>query len=604
MQRKIILVGLCMLLIATLVLTSCATTTAPATVTSTTTATATTTSTKATTTTTTVAKSTTTTAALTEPVLGGTLTYFGEYANGSPPSWDDVTTAGVSATDFWSNPYGESLLKGDINKYGPRGNNTFSFKFDLVSQFLQYYGPSLATSWELTSTPLGVIYHLRKGVMFTGNTNIGMAPREFTADDVVFHWNRLKTDSAIKARYSYIQSITATNKYTVTVIWNTFYAQWESPVGPDGGVQARIIPQEVVKAGANNWQNQSGTGPFILTDYVSGSYASYTKNPNYWGTTIINGKTYQEPLIANVIYPIIADESTQVASLRTGKIDMWPYLPVSYQSSLANTSPGLVMNKWLTGRVNWVRFNTIGTSIYNNKDIRRAMWMATDLKAIADSVYQGGDINAFPFARGTPEYTPVDQLPAGDQELFTYDVTKAKQLIASAGYPNGFTVELTIDPTNIMHDLADVLVSQWAKAGVTLTIDALNATAYTAANSKVTYKDSIMATYSTDSTWAMLYAIRPGSEGCAVNDPVFNNMYDTAQQAQDLNAQTAQKKAMGVYFLDNAYGLGFVNPNKVSCYWPWLKNYYGEITAGNYGDIMPMVTQMWIDQNLKKSMGY
>jgi len=74
-------------------------------------ATATTTSTKATTTTTTVAKSTTTTAALTEPVLGGTLTYFGEYANGSPPSWDDVTTGGVSATDFWSNPYGESLLR-------------------------------------------------------------------------------------------------------------------------------------------------------------------------------------------------------------------------------------------------------------------------------------------------------------------------------------------------------------------------------------------------------------------------------------------------------------------------------------------------------------
>ena len=132
-------------------------------------------------------KTTTTTTATTAantPQPGGTFTYFLADAAHDPISWDDVTTAGIAATE-WNNPYAESLLKGDINKYGPRGTNEFNFQHSLTSQFQSYYGPELATSWEITSNPLGVVYHLRQGVMWTGNTTIGMAAREFTADDAV-----------------------------------------------------------------------------------------------------------------------------------------------------------------------------------------------------------------------------------------------------------------------------------------------------------------------------------------------------------------------------------------------------------------------------------
>jgi peptide/nickel transport system substrate-binding protein len=548
---------------------------------------------------------TTTTPTAVEPTYGGTFTYLHRWYYQDPVSFDDVTTAGLSPTCVWVNPYAECLLEGDINKFGPRGNNSFSFQYNLVNQFGQYYGPALATSWEVTQTPFGVVYHLRHGVMFTGNTKIGMAPRELTADDVAFHINRLLTSSSIKSIYnSYIKSVTATDRYTVTILWSSFYSQWESPIGMDCGVQSRIIPPEVAAAGADNWKNASGTGPYIITDYVSGSYASYTRNPNYWGTTTINGKLYQEPLISKVVYPIIVDESTAIAALRTGKVDMWPAVPSTYQTTLAKSSPDMTINKWLFCFNYWIRFNCLTSKYFTNKDVRRAMFMATDLKAIRDNVFQGGNIYSFPAAPGTPEYTPPEQYPASVTDEFTYDPVKAKQLLATAGFPNGFTCELTVNPTSVMHDIADTLVSEWAKAGVTLTIDARDSTAFQAAYTKVLYDDSVIATHPTDDAWGPLFACRPGGEGCAVNDPVYNALYDKAQATQDTAARVALKQQLGIYLLDNAFGIPLTNQYVLDCYWPWLKNYYGEVTAGNYNDIMPFVSQMWIDENMKTSMGY
>ncbi len=579
MKRKSLWVGvgLCLLLMASMIpaltLTSC---------------------TKSSSTTTTTV--TTTTNANT-PVLGGTLTYYGQYSNGDPPSWDCVTTNGIANT-MWENPYQQTLLTGDINKYGPRGTDAFSFQYALASEFGQYYGPNLATSWTMTTNPLGVIYEIRPNVMWTGNTTIGMAARALTANDVAYSLNRDLTDSPIKGLYdSYVQSITATGPLEVTIVWSSFYSQWESPVGLDGGVQAFIIPQEEVTAGANNWHNQVGTGPFILTNFVSGSSATYTKNPAYWGTTTINGKTYQEPLINTFVYPIIADQSTALAALRTGKIDMWAQVPITYASSLTSSSPNLIQTQWLSCRQDDLHFNCIGNSVFNSEAVRRAMYVATDLQTIANDVYSGGVVYSWPIAPGVPEFTPENQLPAQDQLLFNYNVATAKQMLAAAGYPNGFSCEITINSSTTTYgDTAAILVQDWALVGVTLTIQQLPDASYQSAYSGVTYADTVMETYSTDDAWAPLYSDAQGSEGCSTNDPTYNAMYSAAQATQDTTSRVAQKKAMGVYILDQAYQIGFANPYVLNCYWPWVKNYYGEISAGNYTDIMPMVTQLWIDQ--------
>ncbi|MFX5207097.1 ABC transporter substrate-binding protein, partial [Acinetobacter baumannii] len=81
-----------------------------------------------------------------------------------------------------------------------------------------------------------------------------------------------------------------------------------------------IIPKEVADAGAGNWQNVNGTGPFMLADFVQGNSHTYVKNPNYWDKDKINGTEVKLPLVDKLVYRTIKDEATYLTALRTGKL--------------------------------------------------------------------------------------------------------------------------------------------------------------------------------------------------------------------------------------------------------------------------------------------
>jgi len=298
------MVGLSLLLVASVLLTSCTNTTTPATVTATATTTATAVTTSTATATTTAPSSTTTAAASNEPVYGGTLSVIGYRSTQAPVSWDLASTN--TNADYYIDPYAEFLLTADIDGQGPRGSNAYSFQTQGVLP-AQYLTGQLATSYEQTD-PLTIIFHLRKGVMWTPNANIGFASREFVASDVVYDFNRYFAGPNGGGNTSYIASVTATDNYTVTVKFKTYNPDWFYRIGY--GIKCGMQPQESVAAGNGgvfNWKNQSGTGPFILTDYVNGAYASYSRNKNYWGTTTIKGKTYSLPFADTLVYPIMPD---------------------------------------------------------------------------------------------------------------------------------------------------------------------------------------------------------------------------------------------------------------------------------------------------------
>ena len=70
------------------------------------------------------------------------------------------------------------------------------------------------------------------------------------------------------------------------------------------------MPKEVVDAGAANWKNVNGTGPFMLTDFVQGNSNTYAKNPIYWDKEKIGGAEYKLPFVDKVVYRTIKDEAT------------------------------------------------------------------------------------------------------------------------------------------------------------------------------------------------------------------------------------------------------------------------------------------------------
>ena len=150
--------------------------------------------------------------------------------------------------------------------------------------------------------------------------------------------------------------------------------------------------------GSEDWQNTVSDGPFTITNFVSGTGGTYTKNPNYWGTTTINGKQYKMPFIDTLIFPIIPDESTAVAALRTAKIDWWYWVPTTYESSLNST--GISHVQWTTGKVDSFVVNRSTNQYLKNLAVRQALMKATDFTTIRDLVYPGGKVFDWPAMEG------------------------------------------------------------------------------------------------------------------------------------------------------------------------------------------------------------
>lgn len=596
MKKSFLWVGLSLLIATSVILSSCGTKVATTTATTTSTTTATTTTTKSTTVTTSTTQSTaTTTTASGEPQYGGTLVAFGFRQGQAPGGWDVCNVP--FATDAYFYPYAEFLLIGDIAGKGPRGTKDFAFQIQEGIPLQDLTG-QLAQSWEQTDL-LTLIFHIRHGVMWTGNTNIGMAPREFTANDAAYDLNRYWQSSYGGGSTAYLSSATATDKYTLTIKMNSYSPEW--PYRTAYAFKCEMQPPEVVTAGAQNWKNQTGTGTFILTDYVDGSEATYTRNPNYWGTTTINGKSYQLPFIQTLKYPIIGDLSTEIAAIRTQKIDIAWQIPATQKASLTSTSPNLKTYDYLTNSVLCVGFNMANT-IFKNLNVRRALMIGTDLNTIAKSVFPGGsEVNAFPLAPGLPAYTAVSAMPASTQQLFTYDPTTAKKMLADAGYPNGFSCQLVIQANSTYNDIAALLVSQWAKLGVTVTIKSLDVAAWSGIMVGHGYPDLFMSATGNGATSTHLQIkVVPGVPNTANwTDQHAVDLLNKALGTSDDAVQTAIFKELNLYILDQCPWIGLPAADVFGSYYPWVKNFYQEVEGGDY-NYVPIINQIWIDSSLKK----
>ena len=115
------------------------------------------------------------------------------------------------------------------------------------------------------------------------------------------------------------------------------------------------------------------------------------------------------PFIDKLIFPVIPDESTQLALLRTGKLDWHQYIPLRYSATLSKTSPELIQQRYLT---------TLGGALgmkmtqepFGDLNVRRALMIGLDLESIASSIYGEAEVFAYPYKPGTPPLTPLVRL--------------------------------------------------------------------------------------------------------------------------------------------------------------------------------------------------
>jgi len=481
---------------------------------------------------------------------------------------------------------------------------------------------AIIENWEIPEAG-HIIFHVRKGVHFSLDPSNAASKlvggREMTAEDIAYTLNRLCTTprAYLKTAYPRIAAgavITAPDKWTVDIT---------VPVSEFADAHAQffdrnhIIAHEVVEkyGDVNDWTRQVGTGPYIIKDYVAGSSVNFERNPNYWRTDPVGlGKGNQLPYTDTAKLLIIIDPSTLKAALRTGKIDQGRVDTLEDKKDVTMSAPDLQYLRYIEHATYTISMHLYDPNLpTHDVRVRQALMMATDFNDIAEQLYLGdAQINTWPFPyekEYASMYLPLDEAPASVQELYSHNTTKAKALLAEAGYPNGF--KTTIDCRNLPLDVdfLSVIKDQWSKVGVDLEINPLELGVHSSTWRGLKYTDMLLAGgMGIGGYYRMIHCDTPSYwNPSQVNDPyvqeVKKQIVDYFNQG-NWNQVDATFKELTKYCLEQAWYIPRPLPYSYVLWWPWVKNYHGELNLGWAGPQWRWCQYVWVDQGLKKSMGY
>ena len=620
MKRGVIWIALICLMVMSLVLASCAKSTKTSTPTSTTTTTKTTTSTTTKTTTT----SQPTTTATTTTVTGNWWNKLGT------PTYGGQITLQTSIDFAYFDPYqGEAQMAAFFCWMEQLFTTDWTMDPAIQSYQLSFWpndqaAGGLVQSWEFTA-PGNLVLHVRQGIHWQ---NIPPANgRLFNASDIVFHFNRmLGLGGGYTAPSPYwgsvawtktLTSVTATDNYTVSMQFSTPNPEFVTENLEAPGASTSIENPEAVQQWGNvtDWHHAIGTGPFILTDYVSGSSAILVKNPNYWGYDERYPQN-QLPYVNKINYLIIPDAATALAAMRSGKIDALDSIQLAQAKSMQTTNPEILQIP--------VPYGTGFTLDPRNdlapfKDIRvrEALQMAINLPDIAANYY-AGTCSPDPLSL-TSAYLkgwgyPYSQWPQDLKDQYAYNPTQAKALLAAAGLPNGFNTNIVAQ--NVVDlNLLQVIKSYFAAINVNMDIRTMDSASFSS-YVNVGHKNDGLAERSTGALGLAFYPIRDlnrlqtgqPSDVAMVSDPVFDAFYPKALAATTVDQVKQVLIDANKYVAQQHFVISLLQPVQFDLCQPWLKGYnaqYGA-TAGSSGPFFCWFyeARFWVDQTIKTSMGH
>ena len=496
----------------------------------------------------------------------------------------------------------------------------FEYKLDWrPSDFVK---GELVESHEFTA-PGTFIVHLHQGITWQNIPPVN--GREFTADDVVYHFQRnygagsgMTPSPLAIAAWKDLISVTATDKYTVVFKWNKANQEYilenMQAIGSDRGLEAR---EAVEKWGdVNDWTRAIGTGPFILKDFVSGSSAALVKNPDYWGYD----ERYPQnklPYLDKVNVLIMPDNATALAALRTGKIDVMSQMSFSDAQSIKKTNPQILQIPVPKGQSPTVDPKN-DVKPFNDIRVREAMQMAIDIPSIANNYY-AGTVDPYPASLTSAYMTgygfPYPQWPQDLKDQYAYNPTAAKKLLADAGYATGFKTDVVADNAADLN-LLQIVQSNFADIGINMEIRTMDSAAWSSFVRTTKSYDQLFFAVSGTSGFVFepirqLSYFKTGmsSDVQNVSDPVFDTFEgkgmaattidDLKQVLRDANERVARQ-----HFI-----ISLPQPNLYELCQPWLKGYSGQTHGVIGASIGPVLlgyycARFWVDPNLKKSMGY
>ncbi len=407
--------------------------------------------------------------------------------------------------------------------------------------------PSLASKWTQIS-PTQVRFELRRGVAFHDGT-------PFTADDVVFSFDRIRQPQGTMQIYvTGIREVKKIDSHTVDLLLDG-----PNPILLRNLTDFRILSKawaqkhntvkvQDYKAKEENHasRNVMGTGPYRITGWQPEQRVNMVRFDGWWDKAQGNVK--------ELVYTPIASESTRVAALLSGEVDLLTDIPTQDIARLRRDNKLTVLDGpevrtiFLAPDVgsDELKYSSVkGRNPFKDKRVRQALSLAIDRQAIRQRTMSGLSIPAgILVAPGVNGHSPDIDVPA------QVDVTKAKQLMTEAGYPDGFEVRLNCPNNRYVNDeqICLAVSAMWARIGVKAPLVAENMATFSQKfqnfDTSVYLLGWGVATYDAQYTLQSIVRTRTsGAEGnfnfSHVSDPVIDRLSDAMKTETDVAKRSA-----------------------------------------------------------------
>ena len=277
--------------------------------------------------------------------------------------------------------------------------------------------PSLAESWTMSKDGLTYDFILRKGVKFHNGETV-------TAEDVKFSFERYRGASAkeLKAKVARVDAVDAHRvRFTMKQPWPDFMTFYATPATG----AAWIVPKKYVEQVGDDGFKKApiGAGPYKFASFKPGVELTLEAFEGYWRKT---------PSVKTLVWKVIPEESTRLAALKRGEVDIAYSITGPLAEELKRT-PGLTLTPTFFPFTIWMIFTEQWDpkSPWHDKRVRLAANLAVDRQGVNQAVYLG-------YSKLAQSFIPQGLEYFWAPPPYPFDAKRAKQLLAEAGYPNGF----------------------------------------------------------------------------------------------------------------------------------------------------------------------
>jgi peptide/nickel transport system substrate-binding protein len=432
--------------------------------------------------------------------------------------------------------------------------------------------PHLAERWE-SPNDTTYIFHLRQGVKWHNKPPVN--GRELVAEDVKFTFDRFLTEPGNPLRFMLetVDRVEVVDRYTVQFLLKEPFV-WLVNVLANPQSMWIIAPEVVQQFGdLKKAESAIGTGPFLLERYEPNVNTIFKRNPDYFLPGL--------PRVDGVEWLVVDDPSAALAMYRTGQLDCggWHWWSVRQEDldSLKKTHPHLMYQDFLSpvSHAIWMRTDQ---PPFNDVRVRRAISQAVNRQEIIDAVW----IRAEPtpaVGRGLPEWSPhIDELGEG-AKYYQYAPQEARRLLAEAGVPKGFKMQLHLTNGLGPHhvDIAQLVQRSLKEVGIEVELKIEEFGAYMATTALGKFEGMAIGPLSIawepDTVLYGLYAPDQPHNNGHVNDPKITAMLKEQRRTKDLDTRKKLIFDLQRYIAEHQYYVYLYSVGVTATWQPYVKNY-------------------------------